>query len=928
MNRICVKGLHTLCTCVVDYLGTRVVAQSIIPGILQGDSASSLVYGSIDNGESIASGHDIHELMKEASKKLFVAEREVKPLGVGGFKPKPEETEKPADVSSSSKTQQIGIASNSPPPLASTKEPVNICGPVECKGIVGSDKRHYVLDLIRLTPRDANWYEPEEEKRAIEAMKVAALAEATRMKSGDVVAQWGGLVASTTPDPLIVREGFTCVLRPELLHLYAVRKVATLQASKREEERLIESEASKQNGEETTTTADSKAAGAAAAAAEGSTAKDTETGGGQSEEVKEHAAVDPIAEVDETMLLRLNCNVFMPYACCTDANVARDDEQEVRLIAEYLRDKVIPGFVDDVQNGSINFVDGAALTKSMHSFGINNRYIGEIAKLSAKKLEALRAQFKNVVSLAANEAHNSEDIANLSYSVFYLEHLLYTCEVEMLARAVKRIIVQDVGRDSSVQSAPAPYLAYILNKVLGYSPTIETASGIVTSHSTQKSKKNKKKKAKGQNQSSAKNPPTPSASVGDQLHATFEEMMHPPIPSEVITRDFWTELCTYVSKRFRYSVTPESDECRSSIFAALASHNFPEYVQKQFENRLQMVGKDHYHKNGVENILGEFKPSAARLLIPLLRRICLKCGIQIAARKLNFDSVCQPLEENGAYGVASSGPISAMDIINIVPVVKHCQPQIPYVDAHHLLETGRFHLTRGHVQRAYDLIQEAAVLSYQVSGTSHKETAVTCSTLAMVLYHAGDPGGAVLQQQKALALYSHLQGHDHPETAHGFGNLAVYLQGAQHTKMGIHFVKHCIYVLQQAGGPWVHDVSTMYHKLAAMYFDANEPDAAIKALKEVLVRCSNHSALVVHAQHLLALCYHKKGLYRDALNFEKLVYNYYKNNLGEEHERSKDAFTLMEKFTTMAVKQSKGIALLKTKPQEAKTERKEQKQAA
>ncbi len=130
--------------------------------------------------------------------------------------------------------------------------------------------------------------------------------------------------------------------------------------------------------------------------------------------MKEHAAVDSIAEVDETMLLRLNCNVFMPYACCTDANVARDDEQEVRLIAEYLREKVIPGFVDDVQNGSINFVDGAALTKSMHSFGINNRYLGYIAKLSAENVVALLAELKNDVSPAAKEAHDSEDIANLS----------------------------------------------------------------------------------------------------------------------------------------------------------------------------------------------------------------------------------------------------------------------------------------------------------------------------------------------------------------------------------------------------------------------------------------------------------------------------------------------------------------------------------
>jgi hypothetical protein len=62
-----------------------------------------------------------------------------------------------------------------------------------------------------------------------------------------------GLVASTTPEkveqppaPFVVREGFTCVLRPELIQLYAIRKVATLQTSKREEdERHIESEAIK-----------------------------------------------------------------------------------------------------------------------------------------------------------------------------------------------------------------------------------------------------------------------------------------------------------------------------------------------------------------------------------------------------------------------------------------------------------------------------------------------------------------------------------------------------------------------------------------------------------------------------------------------------------------------------------------------------------
>merc|ERR1711862_341810 len=36
-------------------------------------------------------------------------------------------------------------------------ETLEICVPIEAKGIQGSDKRKYILDLTRLTPRDANW---------------------------------------------------------------------------------------------------------------------------------------------------------------------------------------------------------------------------------------------------------------------------------------------------------------------------------------------------------------------------------------------------------------------------------------------------------------------------------------------------------------------------------------------------------------------------------------------------------------------------------------------------------------------------------------------------------------------------------------------------------------------------------------------------
>jgi protein TIF31 len=73
-----VRGLYTLATAIVDYRGHRIVAQSIIPGILQREQTSNVVYGSIDNGKTIASEEKFHELMVQAGKALHFKENTVK----------------------------------------------------------------------------------------------------------------------------------------------------------------------------------------------------------------------------------------------------------------------------------------------------------------------------------------------------------------------------------------------------------------------------------------------------------------------------------------------------------------------------------------------------------------------------------------------------------------------------------------------------------------------------------------------------------------------------------------------------------------------------------------------------------------------------------------------------------------------------------
>ena len=144
LNRVDVPGLHTLATVVLDYMGRRIVAQSIIPGVLQGENNSKLVYGSIDGGRTIASDPDMHALMRQAANKMYVAERLVTPLGAG------------ADGADGVAPAHDGAEPRALKTCAGTA-PVVLSGPVDCKGMEGCDGRKYILDLVNMFPGDSNF---------------------------------------------------------------------------------------------------------------------------------------------------------------------------------------------------------------------------------------------------------------------------------------------------------------------------------------------------------------------------------------------------------------------------------------------------------------------------------------------------------------------------------------------------------------------------------------------------------------------------------------------------------------------------------------------------------------------------------------------------------------------------------------------------
>lgn len=122
VNQLDIDGLYTPGTVVVDYLGKRLVGQSIVPGIFkQRDPGENQIdYGAVDGKEVVASDERFVPVFEKLSKAL-----KVKRHAVWDKAGKRHELE----------------------------------GSVETKGLMGTDGRKYVLDLYRITPLDISWME-------------------------------------------------------------------------------------------------------------------------------------------------------------------------------------------------------------------------------------------------------------------------------------------------------------------------------------------------------------------------------------------------------------------------------------------------------------------------------------------------------------------------------------------------------------------------------------------------------------------------------------------------------------------------------------------------------------------------------------------------------------------------------------------------
>ncbi|XP_074296741.1 clustered mitochondria protein-like isoform X2 [Silene latifolia] len=697
-----VPGLYNLAMAIIDYRGHRVVAQSVLPGILQGDKSDSLLYGSVDNGKKICWNEGFHCKVLEAAKRLHLKEHSVSDEHGNVFK---------------------------------------LAAPVECKGIVGSDDRHYLLDLMRVTPRDANYTGP--------------------------------------------RSRF-CILRPELISAFCQKVEAAKRSS------------SESNCDEKDCLAFEASNGGVNADMDVQTVSCvlvTSDSQDISEEEGKATAKDYLSTTTETSdVISFNPNVFTEFKLAGSPEDIAADESSVKEPSLYLTDVVLPTFIQDLCKLEVSPMDGQTLTEQLHTHGINVRYIGKVAE-----------------------------------GTKHMPHLWDIFVNEIAVRSAKHLL-KDVLRDTEEHEV-GPAISHFFNCFFGDVQTVpeKTSSNVLLRRSHKKA--GNQKATRGKNRS--KNGAFARTNLSSYLGLCSERL--------------WSEIVEFAKFKYQFDL-PEDLRTR---------------VRK----------------------------------VSVIRNLCKKIGASLAARK---------------YDLGAALPFLTSDVVDLQPVVKHSVPVCS--ETKDLIDTGKVQLAEGRLSEAYTSFSEAFSTLQQVTGPMHREVANCCRYLAMVLYHAQDLGGAIMQQHKELIINERCLGLDHPDTAHSYGNMALFYHGLNETELALHHMSRALLLLSLSSGSDHPDVAATFINIAMMYQDAENMGTALRYLQEALTKnkrlLGEEHVQTAVCYHALAIAFNSMENYKLSHQHEKKTHEILLKQLGEDDLRTRDSHEWMNRFKMRELQKKKTQALV------------------
>eukprot|EP00906_Rhabdomonas_costata_P012947 RCo018603 len=331
-------GICVIDTIVVDYKGRRMVAQAILPGILQGEQECKHQYGAVENSEDIRWSPEFHDALCKLAEKLSLRVHKVQ--GADGA------------------VHEMAL-------------------PVDCKGIKGADNRLYLLEMVRLSPRDPNF--PDRPTALLRPELIQQLRKKNRSKQA--------LNAIAKSRAAMLRESKKVTPGEDSAGDASSSSSSSSSSSAPSAPQAEDGSSAASPGG-----ADSLAASApcSSCSSSGSPNDSTVPAGRSSAEATAEEKEKEETEDKEELLPLLNNDLLSRVKLADDEETLKRDEQAVRKLADFLTKDVLPQLVSDLTSLDYTVLDTLSLTRIFHERGVNMRYLGPVADLCPKESFARR----------------------------------------------------------------------------------------------------------------------------------------------------------------------------------------------------------------------------------------------------------------------------------------------------------------------------------------------------------------------------------------------------------------------------------------------------------------------------------------------------------------------------------------------------------
>lgn len=330
----------------------------------------------------------------------------------------------------------------------------------------------------------------------------------------------------------------------------------------------------------------------------------------------------------------------------------------------------------------------------------------------------------------------------------------------------------------------------------------------------------------------------------------------------------------------------------------------------------------------------------------ILREICLKLGLQLAAKPFLFAKEDSPTDNHSpasndvpvANGVSHEEPkkkkkkhvepnqtaiagqadiepivFSPDDILNIVPVIKDAAPKSAL--AEEALEAGRISLAQNQKQLGQELILESLSLHEQIYGILHPEVAKVYHQLSMLYYQTDEKDAAVELARKAVIVTERTLGVDSHDAILAYLNLSLFEHATNNTEKALIYVRHALDLWKIVYGANHPDSITTMNNAAVMlqnlklYADSRKWfEYSLTVCEDLYGRQSvNTATILFQLAQALALDHDPKG----AVARMREAYNVFHAELGATDRNTKEAESWLEQLTQNAVsiaKHAKDVA--------------------